>query len=445
MLAKRENKRGGGSVQQPLAYLDPTVSVPNASAGSDLLKQQGLIVRPAIEQTGGASVQQPLAYLDPTESVPSAPAGSNLLVQDGLIVRPRIGGSRGGKKSGGEKSGGEKSGGFLPSVMKGVVNSAIVVGPLATYAAHRMLNSTRKKGGSVGPSHPTSGGGKKEDWARNREAAKEELSKYGKPSGLNVNKYAALKRKSEEGAEDWLTEYIVKKRKTAKKGDKKAKNKTEKKPKTKKVKKAKAVKVETAEMWGELLARAKRNLEPFGKPSGANVTRFASIKKQRLNTAAFLANYKTRKQYKEAVFTPRNQYQANLQKARKYLSQFGKPTVANVSKFVSMKRKGESTAAVENAVKGRVKTAVKPVTGKLATAVKSTAHSPPAAGPSHPGVGPSHPTTAKPNWATAYSKAKANLTSIREKPKAYQIATLAGLRRKGENNAKFLQSYRGDK
>ena len=111
-------------------------------------------------------MQQPLQYLDPLLPAPSASSGSNLLVRDGLIVRPEISRQQGGSK-----------GGFLPSVMKGVVNSGYIVAPLATFAAHRMLNTTRKKGG-----------GKKEDWTRNREAAKEELLKYGKPSALNVNK-----------------------------------------------------------------------------------------------------------------------------------------------------------------------------------------------------------------------------------------------------------------
>ena len=381
--------------------------VPNASAGSDLLERQGLIVRPAIEkQGGGGSVQQPLQYLDPTMPTPSASSGSNLLVRDGLIVRPEISRQQGGSK-----------GGFLPSVMKGVVNSAVVVGPLAAIAAKRMWYDTRKKGG-----------GKKEDWARNREASKEELSKYGKPSALNINKYAALKRKDEEEADNWLTEYIVRKRKTAKKG-KSAKNKTEKKPKVKKGK-AVAANVATAELWADLLGRAKSDLEKFGKPSGPNVTRFASMKRKGVNTQAFLANYKTRKQYKSPEKTKRNQYQNNLQAARKFLSQYGKPTVANVAKFVSQKRKGESTAAVENAVKGRVKpvkTEAKPVTPK------STSHSPPPA------------PKAKADWANLYSKAKANLTSIRAKPRAYQIATLASIRRKGENNAKFMEIYRGEK
>ncbi len=341
-------------------------------------------------------MQQPLQYLDPLLPAPSASAGQNLLVRDGLIVRPEISRQQGGSK-----------GGFLPSVMKGVVNSGFIVAPLATFAAHRMLNTTRKKGG-----------GKKEDWTRNREAAKEELSKYGKPSALNVNKYAALKRKSEEDAENWLTEYIVKKRKT---------KKNKKEPKAKK---PKGVKVETAVLWNDLLARAKKDLEKYGKPSGPNLTRFASMKRKGINTQAFIANYKTRKAYKSPEKTKRNQYKNNLQAARQYLSQYGKPTVANVSKFVSQKRKGESTVAVENAVKARVKPVKeepKPVTPK------STSRSPPPSG------------KPKANWATTYSQAKANLSSIKAKPKAYQIATLAALRRKGENNTKYLELYRGEK
>lgn len=414
--ASRKNK-GGGSIQQPLNYLDPSEPVPNAPSGSDLLARQGLIVRPALErQAGGGSIQQPLQYLDPTLPAPSASPGQNLLVRDGLVVRPVIERQQGGSK-----------GGFLPSVMKGVVNSAVIVGPLASLAAHRMLNSTRKRksGGSiVGSSHSTTsgsrGGGKKENWAHNREAAKEELSLYGKPSALNINKYAALKRKNVEEAENWLTEYIVRKRKTAKKGKKTNENKTEKAKKK--------ANVETVELWGDLLARAKVNLEKFGKPSGPNVTKFASIKRKGLNAEAFLTNYKTRKHYKSPEKTKKNEYLNNLQAARKFLSQYGKPTVANVAKFVSQKRKGVSTVAVENAVKARAKPAkvqLKP------PALKFTA--------------PVLPHKAKPDWATAYNKAKANLIAIKAKPKAYQIATLASMRRKGENNSKYLELYRGEK
>ncbi len=362
---KNKNAHGGGSVQQPLPYLDTTYSSPNAPAGSDILKENGLIARPVIPRmNGGGSVQQPLPYLDPTFSSPSADgplhpsnAGSDLLKENGLIARPvipRIGGRR-------------KHGGFLPSVMKGVVNAAIITAPLSAMAAKRMMyNKTRKNGG-----------GKKEDWARNREAAKDELSKYGKPSGLNVNKYAALLRKNEAGAEEWLTSYILKKRQTAKKGSKKSKkaNKTVKQTNKKENKKENKKNIKTASLWKNLVDRAKKDLEPYGKPSGANARKFASMRQKGVNTTAFLANFQTRKKYVApvAVKTARNTYKNNLQQAKKNLATFGKPTAANLSKYVSLKRKGESVKAVENAVKSRVK----PVEQPVGLTVKPTTKSPP--------------------------------------------------------------------
>ena len=317
-------KKGGGSVQQPLSFLDPTQAVPNAHT-PNLLQQDGLLLRPRIG--GGA---QPLSYVDPTYLPPSSSAGTDLLKQDGLLLRPRIGG-------------------FFPSVMKGVVNSGAIIAPLALVTAKKMWN-TRK------------GGGKKEDWARNREAAREELGKYGKPSALNINKYAALLRKNESGAEDFLVEYILRKRKSGKKTKKNTvvKNKTVKnKP------------IKTEVLWKNLVERAKKDLEKYGKPSGANLSTFASLQRKGLNTKEFVKSYKTRKQYKSPEKTARNKYQNNLQQGRQFLSQFGKPTVANVSKFVSLKRKGLNTGAVENAVKSRAK----PVTVKFA--IKPTQYSPP--------------------------------------------------------------------
>jgi len=95
-----------------------------------------------------------------------------------------------------------------------------------------------------------------------------------------------------------------------------------------------------------------------------------------LNTAAFLGNFQTRKKYvaPSQPVTAKNRYRNNLQEARKYLTQFGKPTVANVSKFVSLKRKGENTKGIETAVKSRVKPVI--LTGAT---VKSTSRSPPPA------------------------------------------------------------------
>lgn len=340
-----EEQHGGASSDQPLEYVDPTMSPPNASAGQTLLQQNGLILRPVIpRQSAGGSSNQPLPYLDPTIPSPSAGLGSDLLKQNGLIVRPAI-----------ERQSGGNKGGFLPSVMKGVVNSGVIVAPLAVMAAQRMMNGTRKRGG-----------GKKENWAHNREAAKEELAKYGKPSALNVNKYAALKRKSEDEAEEWLVGYMLRKRKTGKKSKKQAsKTKTEKA----KPKKPTTSKIQTAALWKDLVERAKKNLQPYGKPSGANAVKLASLHKKGLNPSAFLANFQTRKHYvAPAMKTARNRYKNNLQKAKQHLSTFGNPTAANLSKYVSLKRKGAPVKGIEDAVQSR---------GKPVVAVKPTSRSPP--------------------------------------------------------------------
>ena len=410
-FSSRKQKKGGGSVAQPLAYVDPTVLPPNAPAGSDRLVQNGLILRPRI---GGGSVQQPLQYLDTTYPSPSAAAGSDRLVQNGLIVRPVIPTQSGGS-----------TGGFLPSVMKGVVNSGAIIAPLAAMAAKRMWNGTRKR----------RGGGKKEDWARNREAARTELLKYGKPSALNVNKFAALKRTDEDEADAWLTDYIVKKRKTVKKKQPKkaAKNKTEKaKPAPKKKVKVLSppanLGAKTTSLWKNLVDRAKKNLGKYGKPSGPNIMKLASLHKKGLDTNAFVKNFKTRKQYVSPTKSPRSTYKNNLQAARTHLKQFGNPTVANVSKFVSLKRKGQSTANVETAVKSRAKPVTQQAKPVEPSAVKKTARSPP-------------PQSKASNWKNTYKKAKENLQSIREKPKASQIASLAALRRRGLSNAEFLSKY----
>jgi len=117
---------------------------------------------------------QPLSFVDSSYKEPSASAGSNLQVQNDLVLRPRIGG-------------------FFPSVMQGVVDGGRYLAPLAALTGRRMFS--RK------------GGGKKEDWARNRERARAELQQYGNPSGVNVNKYAAYVRKNSRAAAAFLDEF----------------------------------------------------------------------------------------------------------------------------------------------------------------------------------------------------------------------------------------------
>jgi len=117
---------------------------------------------------------QPLSFVDSSYKEPSASAGSNLQVQNDLVLRPRIGG-------------------FFPSVMQCVVDGGRYLAPLAALTGRRMFS--RK------------GGGKKEDWARNRERARAELQQYGNPSGVNVNKYAAYVRKNSRAAAAFLDEF----------------------------------------------------------------------------------------------------------------------------------------------------------------------------------------------------------------------------------------------
>jgi len=117
---------------------------------------------------------QPLSFVDSSYKEPSASAGSDLQVQNDLVLRPRIGG-------------------FFPSVMQGVVDGGRYLAPLAALTGRRMFS--RK------------GGGKKEDWARNRERARAELQRYGNPSGVNVNKYAAYVRKDSRAAAAFMDEF----------------------------------------------------------------------------------------------------------------------------------------------------------------------------------------------------------------------------------------------
>lgn len=277
---------------------------------------------------GGASIGEPLAYVDSKAPVPSAPAGSNLLVSNGLITRPAIGG-------------------FVPSVMKGVVDGGFYMTPLAVMAASRMLSRKR-------------GGGKKEDWARNREFAKGELAKYGKPSAANVNKLAALARKNQAAARQFMYNFKAKKaeqelKKAAKKPRRKAAisptrkmpralpmfNNSIPKPRTKKVvrivspprypmsqaaiyreaeensKRAMAnYAIQTRrkttnkqQAWRTLMANAKMNLSQFGKPSIVNMTKYASLKRQGIPMNTFISDFQTRKQQKATPMQPKTRIQ----------------------------------------------------------------------------------------------------------------------------------------
>ena len=231
---------------------------------------------------------QPLSYTDLSYKGPSAVAGSNLQVQNDLILRPRIGGSRSSKSKGGFRS--SSKGGFYPSIMKGVVNGGVYLAPLAALTGRRMF--TRKNGG-----------GKKENWARNRGEAKVSLERYGKPSAVNVNKYAALKRKDTRKAADFKRAYIQRKGLVVVKEGKKPR-KEQKRP-TNRALEAEYKKVQSRRAprakWANQVHAASETLKQF-KRKNPEIKRFkgnfmtlASLRRLGMDEKEFFQKYKTLK------------------------------------------------------------------------------------------------------------------------------------------------------
>ena len=217
---------------------------------------------------------QPLSYTDNLYKGPSAGAGSNLQVQNDLILRPRIGG-------------------FYPSIMKGVVDGGVYLAPLAALTGRRMF--TRKNGG-----------GKKENWARNRGEAKVSLERYGKPSAVNVNKYAALKRKDTRKAADFKRAFIQRKGLIVVKEGKKPR-KEQKRP-TNKALEAEYKRVQSRRApaparakWANQVHAASETLKQFKKKNPGikrfkgNFMTLASLRRLGMDEKEFFQKYKTLK------------------------------------------------------------------------------------------------------------------------------------------------------
>lgn len=275
---------------------------------------------------------QALSYVDPKAPEPSANEGRNLLVATDSIIRPKIGG-------------------FTPSVMKGVVDGGVYLAPLAAYTAKRMF--TRK------------GGGKKAN-PQDRINAKEILERYGKPSGININKLIGLRRKNNGGLaeEEFLRNY--------------------KQRKAGKVAKPKATKKVT---WKNEADAAIAILSRFRKPTLSDVKSLATLMSKGEDTRGFLSVYQTKPlrsvKARAVVESPESpespepvveapvvrapltkkglsvkqaQLQQNRTQARELLSQFGKPTAANVSQFVSLRRKGTNNSNLLRTFEERLRT-----------------------------------------------------------------------------------------
>lgn len=290
-------------------------------------------------QKGGGSVGQSLRYVDPSAPEQTAGAGSNLLIERGLIARPAIGGSKvtTGPRGGGSCETRKRKGGFYPSIMSGVVNAGMISAPLATFAARKLFTRKRRGGGKKG-----------ERWQAQREEAKAELLTYGKPTAINIQRYAIAKRKGPEDAEEYLEQYRKRKQekeeaKQAEKAVKKAKQQAKKAEREAKKASRNATKKKRAP---KAKAKSAKGKHIFFNNEGHEVSRNA------LNSLAKKVNVpkpaspkpaqaKTRKSPSEG----QKKYFEGLKKAKEYLSTVGAPRGPNMSKYASMVMKGENTSA----------------------------------------------------------------------------------------------------
>lgn len=368
-------------------------------------------------QIGGGSIAQSLRYVDPAAPERSASAGSDLLKESGLIARPAIGG--GTRKS--------RKGGFYPSVMTGVVNAGIVLAPLTALAARKLFSRKTRKGG----------GRKGERFLADKEEAKRQLENIGKPSAANVLAFVAAKRRGSAEADIYINGFRKKKQnkeeanqaKRRAKEEKKAAKAAERAAKkaTRKAKKAAIVKpasnvsnastvsnnnntnnnsyraptntkaqlMREAEenaarvkkplknsqvAWLSLIANAQQKLKANGVPTRKNAMRYASLLKQGKGeeASAFLENFRGRSRKvnaKAKAATPKaatppaaeapkkatatngsikkrkspspaqKAYFEALSTAKTVLGTLGKPKASNRAKWASLKVSKKNNAA----------------------------------------------------------------------------------------------------
>lgn len=363
------------------------------------------------KQTGGGSIGQSLRYMDPAAPERSAAAGSDLLKESGLVVRPAIGGGTR-----------RRRGGFYPSVMSGVVNAGVVLAPLTALAARRLLSRKTHKGGTR----------KGNRFRANKEEAKRQLENIGKPSAANILAFVAAKRRGSAEGEDYISGFRKKKQekeeanearrrakeemkaarvaaRVAKKASKKAKkpvsnvstnstvsNNNNYRAPTKaqlmreaeenaarakaEMEAAKKPLMKESQMaWLSLIENAQQKLKANGVPTRKNAMRYASLLKQGkgVEASAFLANFRMRsrkaspkpatpppakmatpppaeapkkgkakkataagnngtKKRKSPSAAQKSYFEA-LRTARSTLGAFGKPKPSNMAKWASLK------------------------------------------------------------------------------------------------------------
>jgi len=309
-----------------------------------------------------------LSYTNPNAYEPSFREGNDLLHATGSISRPAI----------------PTKGGFVPSVMGNLVQNGAILVPLATVAAHRMLANTRKTRKQRGGSARKHGGVK--NWETLRDEAKRDLSSIGKASAVNINRLASIRKRGESNAE-FLEDFA------ARKASVEAVVAAAPRPAPRQ---APAPVAPTAKgkvsTWQENRKRAKNFLTRIGKPSGPNIASYASMMRKGQNTKTFLNEFQARapkpKEVKEPkaprvvappppravsvrekkpvvpVYVPSAAllppavktrkvgekgvaWKENRERAKEFLTQYGKPRGANITTFASIRRKGDATAESE--------------------------------------------------------------------------------------------------
>lgn len=405
---------GGGSIGQSLQYIDPTAPERYGPAGGDLLGQQGLIVRPEISmKRGGGSVGQSLQYVDPTAPERSGPAGGDVLGRNGLIVRPEIPVLKGGKRT---------KGGFVPSCMAGVVGAGPYLGSLAALTAKRMLNRTKK------------GGGSKENWASRQSEAKSVYQKFCKPSATFVNRLASALKKGSSGSDDaanvlkayedsLMNKTHVEASKLIEKYQRKMNRSLKKKQKVpKQVLKTisfDTIKKPKADIWATLIQNAERKLKETAATrklikqyvSPEKITTLAGLLQTGKSTRKFLKDFE---QSIPITIAPPKTVK-KVKEAQKILETITtiKPVKAKLSEINFNKMEGRKTKKTGVAIQAASLLRTKPKTFSL-------------------------------NHKTAYTQAKKNLDTIRPKPHSSKIMKLVALRKKGEKKQinNFLKAYK---
>lgn len=398
-----------------------------------------------VHQTGGGSIGQSLRYLDPAAPEQTGPAGTDLLIERGLIARPAIGGGTRKRK-----------GGFFPSVMGGVVNAGVVSGPLVAFAARKLLTRKNRRGGSR----------KGNRWMALKEEAKAILQTHGKPTAINIQKYAAAKRKGTELAEEFLEQYRKTKQEKAEANEAKKRVKAAEKEEKKREREAKkAIKTKTKKTKAPTETKPKQSRKGKAKPVAPkpkgthlffnNEGRVIERTEERarvLNSLAQrvggpktpnrpktppVAEAKTRKSPSNKSKT----YFAKLKEAREFLSTVGAPTGPNMAKYASMMIKGENSSEwLENFKTRRPLTMAKTKKAPKSTAVKP--NSPPkrtvAAAEAKTRKSPSNKSKV---YFSKLKEAREFLTTVGA-PTGPNMAKYASMMMKGENTSEWLEKFK---